>query len=445
MAQIFKPRPKAKTPLLQRTSVVIDDVDYLGQGVCRTHKPLLFVQGGLPGEQVELEVTSQKNNFWQGTAKKISQPADARIQPFCQYFGQCGGCQTQHAQPQDMRGLKRAAIDTLLTRSLDIQSLDWHEDIASSSVGYRRKCRLAIDARNKKDVRIGFRGQHSNKVIDVKECQVLVPELAALIAPINELVKGLDSPLSIGHIVLLRGQSVTQVSFRLIKPLGKNDRLNMLDFATSQNCQVQLESSQGQTERLSDDHRELDICISSELSLGVQPDDFIQVNHQVNLQMIEQAISWLALSDNDHVVDLFCGLGNFSLPVAARCHSVLAIEGVAKMVQRAEQNAQKNGIANCRFVTGDLTEADILQKLGAVKGCKVLLDPSREGAQAVIPQVAALSPSHILYVSCNPATFVRDAKLLNTYKYRLEKISLMDMFPNTTHTELMALFVPLKS
>lgn len=443
MVQIYKPPRKARSRKPNKVTVTIDDIDHLGQGVCRSHKPVLFVQGALPEEQVEVDVREQKAKFWQGIATKIIKPAKVRTQPFCAHFNQCGGCQTQHVQPAIMREYKRRGLDRSLSRALHVSSINWQQAIAANSSGYRRKCRLAIDARDKQDVRIGFRGQHSSKVIDIQSCGVLVPELAGLIAPLNQLVKALSNPRAIGHIGLLRGDNTTQITLRLTKSLGNNDQTSVKAFAKAHGCQLVLASTQGDDEVFGAVEPGIDISINQEMSLKVQSDDFIQVNHQINLRMIEQAIDWLALTTNDKVVDLFSGLGNFSLPMASRCASVLGVEGVAKMVQRAEQNALRNGILNCQFVSGDLTEAGILQRLGAEIGSKVLLDPSREGAADVIPQICALAPTHVLYVSCNPATFVRDAKILTAYNYRLEKIALMDMFPNTTHTELMALFVPL--
>lgn len=442
MAQIFKPAKKAAKKFPKGLSLQIDRLDYQGQGVASQHKPVVFVEGGLPGETCQVLVKKQKQNYWLAKATKIENASPSRRVPFCDYYGVCGGCQTQHAGVEAMRGFKRASIEHMLKQALGDNVINWQPDIVSEPVGYRRKCRLAIDARNKSSVLLGFRSKDSNRITPVDSCLVLVPELNALLDPIQCLVQQMVAPQRIGHIGLLHGDNITQISLRVVKPLSKRDEQSWIDMADNQGCQLVAEYAEGQSTVLNQHQQPVNISPEHDVHLDAGDNDFIQVNDQVNKLMVQQAMRWMALTEHDHVLDLFCGLGNFSLPMAKRCQSVLGVEGVAKMVQRAEHNALKNGIDNCQFVQSDLAQQDSIRRLSLGDIDKVLLDPARDGAQAVMSQLATLRPSRIVYVSCNPSTFARDVKELSTYKYQLEKVSLMDMFPNTSHTELMALFVP---
>lgn len=442
MAQIYKPPKRAAKKQPKDLQLLIDSVDFQGQGVCSQHSPVVFVDGALPGETCRVTVTKQKKSVWLARAKKIENASSHRITPVCDHYGKCGGCQTQHINPDSLRSFKRASIAHMLKQGLGLTEINWQADVQSPPVGYRRKCRLAIDARNKKAVLLGFRSKDVKSVVNVQSCPVLAPKLNALLSPMQELVGHMSSPQCLGHIGLLSGDNLIQISLRVVKPLGKQDEKRWIEFANQAQCQLLAEYADGHSRILNDLDAAITIAPEDGIALEVGANDFIQINHQVNQAMVKQAANWLALDKQDRLLDLFCGLGNFSLPLAQICHSVLAVEGVPEMVQRAEQNALKSRIDNCRFVAGDLAQPDNIADFTADNVDKVLLDPARDGAIAVIPQIAALQPSHIVYVSCNPSTFVRDAKELSTYKYRLEKISLMDMFPNTAHSELMALFVP---
>ncbi|MDO6692842.1 23S rRNA (uracil(1939)-C(5))-methyltransferase RlmD [Aliiglaciecola sp. 3_MG-2023] len=458
----------------QKVTVTIAQLDHLAQGISGDHDPLIFVEGVLPGEVVEVEITEDRGKVCHGRLVNIVEASEYRQTPFCQHVDICGGCQTQHCQTDAMLQFKQSAIQNLILhtaldsnqsaaqpkRGLSKASrggknkksrkfsdkqgeLNWQTALHSAPIGYRRKTRLSVDARNPDALKLGFRSKGSNKIFNLQQCPVLNQALECLIEPLQLMFAQLQTPLNIGHVSLLNGDNGVQVCIRTIHTLSQQDRQLCREFAEQYNVQLLIEDKHNTQDFATQPDKQLTYEINENLSLQVHNDDFVQVNSQVNQQMVEQAIGWLALGKNDLVLDLFCGIGNFSLPIAEQCKTLIGVEGVPKMVQRAQHNATINELTNCHFIHADLNSTK-LSAHGQMKSCnKVLLDPAREGALAVVKQLADLQPSHILYVSCNPATFARDAAHLIEKNYRLDKLSVMDMFPQTAHTELMALFVPL--
>lgn len=471
MVNIFKATSGASehSQTGQHKNVKIDSLDHFGQGVSVDHRPVMFVEGALPGERVRVHITDSKSRVCQAQLLDIEQASEFRTQPGCQYFHSCGGCQTQHCDSSKILDYKRSAIDSLIKHTVVplkhtqpkgltsarkrlaqkattigdlIAELPWCESITGDAFGYRRKTRLSVDARNAEQVLIGFRAKQDSKIIDIDSCPVMVEPIQQLIGPIKQLVQSLRNAAAIGHIALFSATDFVQVCIRLVKQLSDADRYKLTEFALLHSCQMILEGNEKQYEYLTRKDDSAEYTPTDGIRLSLMPDDFVQVNHQVNQHMIAQAIRWLELKPDDRVLDLYCGIGNFSLPMAKQCQQVLGIEGSSKMVQRGQQNALKNGIENVQFKQADLTiksEAD-LKKLGSFS--KVLLDPARDGAAEVVAQLGKFGASRILYVSCNPATFARDTAKLLGQKFKLEKIALMDMFPQTAHSELMALFVP---
>lgn len=445
MAQIFRPpkkRGKAKQqPAHFAIEADITDLDHHGVGVCRHDEKVVFVEGALPGDRCQVLITEQKPRFMNGRVKQLIEQSPIRTEPFCEYYQHCGGCQTQHGQPDAVFEAKQNAIDGLLQRIGGMSSLPWQAPVTSQSQGYRRKTRLAVDARREGDIRLGYRAKASKDIVSVAHCGILVPELSELLKPLHLMLNAMDVPRSVGHIGLCRGQSVTQVCVRVTKPLSTSDTALLVTFAQENSCEMVLETAPDKFTVLVGDSPRIDISTAEGFTLSASPNDFIQVNAAVNLAMVEQAISWLAPDPNDHIIDLFCGLGNFTLPLAKYAAQVTGVEGVAEMVQGAEANAQKNGITNAAFVTADLNQSAWLRQASFSKAKKVLLDPARDGALSAVEHIADSHVEKVVYVSCNPATFARDARKLIESEFSLHKIALMDMFPHTSHTELMALFV----
>lgn len=469
MANFYKPKAPVKTSSKTKQRLQISAVDHLGRGICNDLDKITFVQGALPGEVVDAEVLSGKGSVNQANVLKVIEPNASRRQPFCRHFEVCGGCETQYADETAMLDFKQHAIESLVLHTPTetasnkpakkgrlsgrrttnskpktlkdvIGNLPWQQAIRSEGQHYRHKTRLAVDARNPNDLKLGYRARGSKDVFNLQTCPILVSELTDLIAPIQTVFQQLKQPNKIGHVSMVKGDNRVLISIRVVKTLASEDMQLLSDFADKHALVIDLETDKaGSTiSALSDT---IQYSPADSISLDMQINDFVQVNGAVNQQMIEQAKAWLAISEEDVVLDLFCGIGNFSLPMATSCKHVYGIEGVAKMVQRAQQNAQNNNLSNCHFVEADLNEPQSLAAVTHYKCNKVILDPSREGARETVNALPKLGPSHILYVSCNPATFSRDAAGLLKQNYQLVKIGLMDMFPNTTHTELMALFM----
>lgn len=440
MARTYKPLPKTKRPAkpLLKT-LTIDHLDAHGKGVVR-HKPVVFVQGALPAEVCEVEITNRKKRFWEGTVARVQQASEQRVVPFCPHFARCGGCQTQHAAQAAMGQWKQEAISAQLKRAVALEHIPWYARIEKQDRGYRRRARLAVDARNPQKVKLGFRSATTNAVLAIEQCGILMPELQALLLPLQMCLQQLDNPRAVGHAILFAADNGRQLTLRVTRTLGADDTARLYDFAEQQDVQVLLDQGDDNVRVMGDPAPKV-YAPEAGLALHVQPDDFVQVNHEVNQAMVAQAMQWLELDPRDRVLDLFCGLGNFSLPLARRTERVLGIEGSTKMVQRAAQNARRNGIDNVEFVAADLRESATMALLARFDGNKLLLDPARDGALAVMPQIRDMELERIVYVSCNPVTFVRDCTVLLEQNYQLAKISLMDMFPQTAHTELMALFV----
>ena len=449
MAQIFKtPRKKRRAStaslLHKRFRVTIESLDHKGLAVARHDGQVIFVEGALPGEVCDVEITEQKNRFLQGKLVELHTSSEYRRVPFCQHVEHCGGCQSQHIEAQQMLHFKQQAVDFLLRKLPALSALGalpWQSPLMGNHKGYRRKTRLSVDARNKNKVQVGFRRAQSKSIIHLDECQILHVDLQGLIQPVQNLMGQLHTPSAIGHVSLAKGEELVQVCVRCTKTLGEKDRSTFVAFGERYECQVVLETNDGQFEYLSNVQDKIAYVAGREVRIQFSPNDFIQVNDQINQRMIEQAQDWLELGADDNLLDLFCGVGNFSIPMAHVCQSVVGIEGVAKMVQQATENARLNGRQNTVFLQADLNAEKALQREEFTKLNKVLLDPAREGASGTIKLLKSIAASHILYVSCNPSTFARDAEHILQQGFRLEKIGLMDMFPNTAHTELMALFL----
>ncbi|MEP4888525.1 MAG: 23S rRNA (uracil(1939)-C(5))-methyltransferase RlmD [Aliiglaciecola sp.] len=480
MVNFYSPKKNKKSAATnsqligQRVTVTISHLDHLAQGVSKDHEPLLFVEGVLPNEVVEVEITEHRGKVCHGRLLNIVEASEYRQQPFCPHIDICGGCQTQHCQTDAMLQFKQSAIENLILHTAlesnqsapqpkrvlskatrggknkklrkfsDKQGeINWQSALHSNPKGYRRKTRLSVDARNPDALKLGFRSKGSNKIFSLQQCPVLNQELEQLIEPLQSLFVKFQTPSNIGHISLLNGDNGVQVSIRTIHTLSQQDRELCTEFAKQNDLQLIIEDKQSSSDLATQADKQLVYGVNSSLSLQIHNDDFVQVNRDVNQQMIKQAVDWLELEKTDVVLDLFCGIGNFSLPIAEQCKTLVGVEGVPKMVQRAQHNASINKLNNCHFIHSDLNSTKLSDDV-QMKSCnKVLLDPAREGALAVVKQLAELQPSHILYVSCNPATFARDAAQLIEKNYRLDKLCVMDMFPQTAHTELMALFVPL--
>lgn len=456
MANFFKPSNK-KQPTGEVISVLIERLDHNGVGVGKYQNKPVFIENTLPKEHVKAKVIEAKGKLFKAKLIDITTPSEQRIKPYCAHFKTCGGCDLQHLSFEQHLTFKQKKVIDLFSRNQLTLTLPWQESISSEPWQYRRKARIGVQYNKLGEPIIGFRQKSSNNLVELKQCLVLIEPAKNVFSELKTVIKSLTLPKSVGHVEVLYTQFITLIIRQLI-PLNKHDSCLWQELAEQQQWQIYIDDGK-QVEPLTnttplyyqlsgyDVHgcgtsQVLDNSntLSNNLRMTFEPKDFIQVNHQVNERMIKQAIEWLALKEDDHVLDLFCGLGNFSLPIAQQVKSVVGVEGLQTMVDKATVNAEINHINNTQFFQADLNNDWNDKTWAATKYTKALLDPARAGAYEAIAQLITLNIEHIVYVSCDPTTLAKDSQLLISNGYTIEKIAIMDMFAQTKHIETMVLF-----
>ncbi|MGL6049642.1 MAG: 23S rRNA (uracil(1939)-C(5))-methyltransferase RlmD [Aeromonas salmonicida] len=437
MAQFFKPQKKSTQP--QRIEFTVDSLDHHCVGIGRHQGKAIFIEGALPGEQVKARILDDKKQYAHAALQQVVTPAANRIAPFCNHYRECGGCNAQHLGEADQQAAKEAGLVSLFERLGQIKAPVLEPVLTGESRAYRRVCRLAIKFdKNGRCTQVGFRRRQSNDLVEIEGCPVLAEPLSALIVPLRECLNRLKSQRELGHAELIQAEQGIMMLLRHTGRPNEADRALLVAFAKSQGIDLYLQAADERIEPL---HQAFQPSYSLDgLSLAFAPGDFIQVNGPINQSMVAQALAWLGASKDDKVLDLFCGIGNFTLPLARQAREVVGVEGDLAMVARAEENARRNGIDNARFYKADLS-GDIVGMSWAREGFDlVLLDPARPGALEVMGHVVKLSPKRVVYVSCNPVTLARDSQVLVKGGYRLVRLGMLDMFPHTGHLESMALF-----
>jgi len=429
MAQFYSAKRRVTTR--QIITVDVTDLDPFGQGVARHDGKALFIPGLLPDERAEITLTEEKRQYARGQVKRRLNDSPQRETPRCPHFGVCGGCQQQHASVALQEHSKSNALARLLKR-------DVNEVIADKPWGYRRRARLSLNYQPKTArLEMGFRKANSSDIVDVKQCPILVPQLEALLPEVRKCLSELQGVRHLGHVELVLANSGPLMVLRHTAPLSAKDREKLERFSHSHELDLYLAPQSEILEQLSGETPWYD---SDGLRLTFSPRDFIQVNDGVNQQMVATALAWLDIQPEDRVLDLFCGMGNFTLPLAKRAHSVVGVEGVAALVEKGRDNAVNNGLQNVTFFHENLEE-DVTRQPWAAHGFdKILLDPARAGAPGVMQHIIKLAPKRVVYVSCNPATLARDSEALLAAGYQIQRLAMLDMFPHTGHLESMALF-----
>ncbi|WP_336993886.1 23S rRNA (uracil(1939)-C(5))-methyltransferase RlmD [Lelliottia amnigena] len=429
MAQFYSAKRRVTTR--QIITVEATDLDSFGQGVARHNGKALFIAGLLPNERAEVTLTEDKSKYSRGQVKRRLNDSPERVTPRCPHFGVCGGCQQQHASVALQQSSKSTALARLMKH-------DVNEIIAGQPWGYRRRARLSLSYEPKtQKLAMGFRKAASNDIVDVKLCPVLVPHLEALLPHLRNCLSDLQGVRALGHVELVLADNGPLMVLRHTAPLSAQDREKLERFSHSHELTLFLAPQSEILERVSGD---APWYLSDGLRLTFSPRDFIQVNDGVNQQMVAKAIEWLDVQPDDRVLDLFCGMGNFTLPLAQRAASVVGVEGVNALVEKGQQNARHNTLENVTFFHENLEE-DVTQQPWAKHGFdKILLDPARAGASGVMQHIIKLAPKRVVYVSCNPATLARDSEALLSAGYQIQRLAMLDMFPHTGHLESMVLF-----
>ncbi len=450
MANFFKASDKKPTKANSKSNIVlnIDKLDMNGCGVGQYQNKAIFIDGCLPQENVEVRLIEQKNKFSRGKLLKVNVASSHRVKVQCQHFNYCGGCDLQHLDYDEQLVFKQKKIMELLSRSGMsndmVSQLPWQTPIVSQPWHYRRKARIGVQFDKKSQATIGFRQKATNQLVPIKSCTTLVKPLSDIFPILQTLIAKLTIKKAIGHIEVISTQVQNQAALltvvvRQVKTLNEQDRALWQACAEQHQWQIMFDFGAGNIEALNT-HQALTYTLANDIAITFASDDFIQVNHDVNEAMVEQALDWLALEADDQLLDLFCGLGNFSLPIAKKIKKVVGVEGVQSMVDKAKANAEKNQLSNCQFHQADLNTAWLEHDWAKHNFTKVLLDPARAGAEQAVLQLAKLAIGTVLYVSCDPATLARDSQLLLAQGYKIVKIALIDMFSQTKHAETMILF-----
>ena len=440
--------------------LVIERLAHDGRGVAHwSNGKAVFVDQALPGESVDVAVHRNRKRFDEAHVRKRISTSPDRVSPGCAHFGRCGGCDLQHMALDAQREHKRYVVRELLAR----QGLEWQGEIdliATDQTAYRRRARLGVNTDRDGNVLMGFRAQRSHRLVDIEECCVLVPALQALLAPLRTLLNTLKSPRDVGHIELLATASQCVVLVRQLTP-QRTDEQRWQAFAEQQGIALGMMTGRDSTlmqrsemhwygaEPMLEDT--LALPKTHPLALSFAMGDFIQVNAAVNQQMVEKVINWLAPAKDEQILDLFAGIGNFSLPMAAQGASVYAVEGNIAMVARIATNARRHTLP----VSGqqaDLNTPDSINALlSDVRPDAVVLDPPRSGAEVVCQALGRLAAKaekksgkapRVAYVSCDPATLARDAAHLVHGGYRITRMAVADMFVHTAHMETLMLLEP---
>jgi len=433
----------------------IVSLSHEGRGVSKHNGKIRFIEGALPGETVKARFISQHAKFDELVMTEIIEPSPDRVPAPCAHFDVCGGCNLQHMDVVAQINHKQAVLKEQLTHFGKLSPVLWMDVMTSQTEGYRSKARLGVfyDKKQQK-VLLGFR-EKSNKVItDVDRCLVLDSRVSGRLLDLKNLVASLSSPAATSHIEVAAGDTTVALLFRQTSVLDNDDKSKLIEFAKlftfdlylqagvqerGVNTVIKLWPAEGM-DRLSYSLVYTELKSESELDLSFHPKDFTQVNRPMNRKMVLKALECLALTSRDRVLDLFCGLGNFTLPIAKFSASVVGVEGSENMVQRAYENAEKNGIDNVSFFASDL-QSDFTKQAWATQVFdKALIDPPRSGALEIVKYLAELKINRIVYISCNPATLSRDAGVLIKKGYTLSQVGVLDMFPHTAHVESIALF-----
>ena len=427
-------------------TATITSVTHDGRGIADSDGKKVFVAGALEGETVTYQRRKFRRNFDEAELLEVHVASPDRIEAKCEAFGRCGGCSLQHISPSHQRDIKAQTLRDNLERIGRVTPETWLEPMTGPVWNYRRRARLAVkDVHGKGRALVGFRERHAPFITDMRRCEVLAAPLDSMLTDLSDLVGALSIKARLPQIEVAVAENDIALVFRVLDPPSAADIEHFRQFGSTHALRIYLQTGgldsvallypEAAEEALYYSLPEFDIRVDFE------PVDFVQVNSDINQRMVHFALEQLGAGPADRVVDLFCGIGNFSLPLARQAGSVLGVEGEKTLTERAAENARRNGLDNVSFRVADLSKIDGSE--GWVRdGCdRMLLDPARSGAAEVVTRMHLFGPQRVVYVSCHPGTLARDAgTLVHDKGYQLESAGIIDMFPHTAHVESIAVF-----
>ncbi len=442
-------RRKKKLPEMP-VAATIESLSHDGRGIARLDGKTTFIDNALPGEQVFFQYTYMRRKFDEGRAVEILEASPDRVEPPCAHALICGGCSLQHVAPASQIRRKEEVLAEQLAHFGGLQPESWLAPLTGPVTGYRGKARMGakyIDARG--ETLVGFREKRNSFIADLHRCEVLIPEVGHRLDGLRALMDSLETRHRIPQIEVARGDDAVALVFRHLDPLPAGDLAKLVAFCQDKGLQLYLQPGNESTvhrvwpeqgeERLYYRHAPHGPDTEG-AELAFHPTDFTQVNAEINRRMVPLALDLLEVEAHHQVLDLFCGLGNFTIPAARRAARVVGVEGSDAMVERGYENARRNGLENLEFHAWDLSREPEGQPWARQAYHRVLLDPPRSGALEMVRLMPHFGADRLVYVSCNPATLARDAGELVARGYRLKAAGVMDMFPHTAHVESIAVF-----
>ena len=423
----------------------IESLSHEGRGIAHIEGKIVFIDAALPGEQVEFSYVGSRSKFDEGITENVIKASAERVEPKCQYFGYCGGCSLQHMLPEAQLEHKQTVLMEQFEHLGNVKPKSVLPPLTGPVWGYRHKARLAVKYVLKKEkVLVGFREKRNPYVAEISHCEVLHPAVGKKLAELQELIEDLSIRNLIPQIEVAVSDNGTALVIRHLSEFTADDVEKLKAFEREHGFKLYLQpEGYDSIHRIAGmDNDDLFYELPEhDIKIYFQPTDFTQINVEINQQMINRAIQYLEPQPDDKILDLFCGVGNFTLPLAKRAKSVTGVEGAVDLIQRAEQNATLNQINNVDFVIADLAAENMAYGFMNQSYDKLLLDPARTGAREIISALNMKTIKRIVYISCNPATLARDAGILvNEKGFKLKQAGIMDMFPHTTHVESIAVF-----
>lgn len=435
-----------KNKLPPPVEATIESLSHDGRGITRVNGKTVFVDNALPGERVRFRYLRRRSKRDEAVAEEILSASPDRIEPFCPHFHVCGGCSLQHMATDSQIRYKNQVLLEQFRHLGRVEPAHMHEPVTGPVRGYRRKARLSVKYVIRKErVLVGFREKHSSFIADIDGCGVLVPAAGELLPALKDLIAGLSIRDRIPQIEVSVGDENTVLVIRHLQPLDETDLENLRAFEEKHAVTLYLQSGGPDSlVPLSEETGKLLYYRFGDggLSLSFEPLDFIQVNQDMNQVLLDRIREMLETTGNDRVLDLFCGIGNFTLPLSREVDRITGVEGESALVRKAGENARRNNIVNADFHQADLGENGLQASFLRQSYNKILLDPPRSGAREILQRLNYDAVEKIVYVSCNPATLARDAGLLvHEMGFQLTNAGVVDMFPHTAHVESIALFI----
>lgn len=438
-------RRNRKPRTFESLELAIDGMSHDGRGLAQREGKRVFVEGALPGERVLAEIRRKRSRFEEAVTLEVVESSEQRVAPVCPHAMRCGGCSLQHLQSRAQIDLKQSTLRQQLEHFGGLAPQKWLPAMSGPTSAYRRKARLGVRfVAKREEVLVGFREKGSSFITDIEVCHILDERVGSQMMALRDLIGKLSVSRHVPQIEVAMGDDSVALVFRHLEPLSTTDLEQLIAFGQHSNIEIYLQPGGLDTvDRVWPDKGEQRLQYrlpEFDLEMRFHPMDFTQVNASINRQAVALAVSLLDPQPGERVLDLFCGLGNFTLPLARSGAQVVGVEGNVEMVNRGQENARLNHLDNVQFYAADLTQE--FSRLPWAEGGfdKMLIDPPRSGALEIVRSMAGFSPRRIVYVSCNPATLARDAGELAQSGYRLSEAGVMDMFPHTTHVESIAVF-----